>query len=106
MINLNIYINICEAIDEDNLYYKLDKWFTNNEKLKSDFINIISHYRNNKVNKETLEFMLNNINFEVSKFVDFIIDNTDNKQEIDDYMYLMQKIVDSIVANKNNNYNV
>ena len=61
MINLNNYINICEAIDEDNLYYKLDKWFNNNDKLKSDIINIISHYRNNKVNKEPLEFMVNNI---------------------------------------------
>ena len=49
--------------------------------------------------------MLDTIKFDVNKFVDFIMDNVDGQQEINDYLYIMQKTIDTIIANKSNTYN-
>lgn len=98
------YIRINEAI-EDNLFFKLDTWFSHDEDLKNKFINIVTQCRKSKPNKETIGFMLQNIGFDVEKFVDFILDNVNKTEIIDDYLYIMQKTIDCIIANKNNIYN-
>jgi hypothetical protein len=49
--------------------------------------------------------MLDSIKFDVSKFVDFVMDNVDGQNEIQDHLYIMQKTIDAIVANKTNKYN-
>lgn len=104
MKSLSEHIRILEAI-EDNLYWKLDNWFKNDEDGKKNFINVVSQCRVSKPNKETIGFMLDTIKFDVNKFVDFIMDNVDGTQEINDYLYIMQKTIDTIIANKSNTYN-
>jgi hypothetical protein len=102
---LSEYIRINETI-EDNLYWKLDQWFGDDMDGKQNFINVVSHCRKNKPNKETIGFMLDNIKFNVNKFVDFIMDNVDGQQEIFDYLYIMHKTIETIIANKTNKYNI
>jgi hypothetical protein len=102
--NLSTYIKINEAL-EDNLYWKLDNWFKNDIDGKNNFINVVSQCRKSKPNKETIGFMLDAIKFDVNKFVDFVMDNADGKTEIQDYLYIMQKTIDTIIANKTNEYN-
>ena len=104
MKDISTYIRINEAI-EDNLFWKLDQWFGNDDDGKQNFINVVSHCRKNKPNKETIGFMLDSIKFDVSKFVDFVMDNVDGQSEIQDHLYIMQKTIDAIVANKTNKYN-
>ena len=103
MRKLSEYIRINEAI-EDNLYWKLDQWFGDDMDGKQNFINVVSHCRKNKPNKETIGFMLDSIKFNVNKFVDFIMDNVDGQQEIFDYLYIMHKTIETIIANKTNKY--
>lgn len=103
MQTLKQYILIKEQL-EDNLYWKLDQWFHNKEEQKKQFIDIVSQCRVSKPDKSTIDFMLNNIKFDTKKFVDFVMDNTDNK-ELDDYPYIMKKTIDTIIANKSNKYN-
>lgn len=104
MKDISTYIRINEAI-EDNLFWKLDQWFGNDDDGRQNFINVVSHCRKNKPNKETIGFMLDSIKFDVSKFVDFVMDNVDGQNEIQDHLYIMQKTIDAIVANKTNKYN-
>ena len=104
MKSLTNYIRINEAL-EDNLFFKLDTWFSHDEDLKNKFINIVTQCRKSKPNKETIGFMLQNIGFDVEKFVDFILDNVNKTEIINDYLYIMQKTIDCIIANKNNIYN-
>lgn len=104
MKSITNYIRINEAL-EDNLFFKLDTWFSHDEDLKNKFINIVTQCRKSKPNKETIGFMLQNIGFDVEKFIDFILDNVNKTEIIDDYLYIMQKTIDCIIANKNNIYN-
>ena len=60
MRTLTEHKRINEAID-DNLYWKLDQWFGNDDDGKQNFINVVSHCRKNKPNKETVGFLLDNI---------------------------------------------
>ena len=60
MKKLSQYILIKEQL-EDNLYWKLDQWFHNNEEQKQQFIDIVSQCRVSKPDKSTINFMLNNI---------------------------------------------
>ena len=103
MQTLKQYILIKEQL-EDNLYWKLDQWFHNKEEQKKQFIDIVSQCRVSKPDKSTIDFMLNNIKFDTKKFVDFVMDNIDNK-ELDDYPYIMQKTLETSIANKSNIYN-
>lgn len=93
---------------EDNLYWKLDKWFYNKDEQKQKFIDIVSQCRKSKPNKDTIDFMLNSIGFDSKKFVEFVMDDpqNQNQNEINDYSYIMQKTIDTIIANKTNKYNV
>lgn len=104
MKSITNYIRINEVL-EDNLFFKLDTWFSHDEDLKNKFINIVAQCRKSKPNKETIGFMLQNIGFDVEKFVDFILDNVNKTEIIDDYLYIMQKTIECIIANKNNIYN-
>ena len=104
ILHINQYIRINEAL-EDNLFFKLDTWFSKDEDMKLKFINIVTQCRKSKPNKDTIGFMLQTIGFDVEKFVDFIIDNINKETVIDDYLYIMQKTIDCIIANKNNIYN-
>ena len=104
MRSLSKHIRINEAL-EDNLYWKLDNWFKNDIDGKNNFINVVTQCRQRKPNKDTINFMLHTINFDIVKFIDYIMDNVDGSLEIDDYPYIMQQTIDTIIANKTNDYN-
>ena len=104
MRSLSKQIRIKEAL-EDNLYWKLDNWFKNYIDGNYNFIYVVTQCRQSKPNKDTIKFMLDTINFDIVKFIDYIMDNVDGSLEIDDYPYIMQKTIDTIIANKTNDYN-
>ena len=105
MIALTEYISINEALD-DNLYYKLDRWFDNDPDGKKAFINVVSNCKNvAPLNVELVKALLSTIKLDVNRFIDFIMDNIDNTQQINDYMYIMMKVIETIIANKTNDYN-
>lgn len=104
MRTLSKYKLINEAL-EDNLYWKLDNWFKDDIDGKQNFINVVSQCRQSRPNKETIKFMLDTIKFDIFKFVDFIMDNIAGALEINDYPYIMQKTIETIIANKTNDYN-
>lgn len=89
-----------ESLDVDNLIYKIDTWFANNVDEKTSFDNMIQQFKkDNVVNKNVVNDYINNSKIKVKNFVDYLSDNIyDN--EINDYMYVFGKIIDTLVANK------
>ena len=101
MIDIRTYI-ICESIDSDNLFWKIDKWFDksnidNSE--KQAFIDLLDICRNNNniVTKDVVSnYALSN---NIKPFVNFITDNVSGI-EVNDYIYILMKIIQLILANK------
>lgn len=101
MIDIRTYI-ICESIDSDNLFWKIDKWFDksnidNSE--KQAFIDLLDICRsnNNIVTKDVVSnYALSN---NIKPFVNFITDNVSGI-EVNDYIYILMKIIQLILANK------
>lgn len=101
MIDIRTYI-ICESIDSDNLFWKIDKWFdkSNIENSgKQAFIDLLDICRNNNniVTKDVVSnYALSN---NIKPFVNFITDNVSGI-EVNDYIYILMKIIQLILANK------
>ena len=101
MIDIRTYI-ICESIDSDNLFWKIDKWFDkcnidNSE--RQAFIDLLDICRNNNniVTKDIVSnYALSN---NIKPFVNFITDNVSGI-EVNDYIYILMKIIQLILANK------
>lgn len=101
MIDIRTYI-ICESIDSDNLFWKIDKWFDksniDNSKRQA-FIDLLDICRNNNniVTKDIVSnYALSN---NIKPFVNFITDNVSGI-EVNDYIYILMKIIQLILANK------
>lgn len=101
MIDIRTYI-ICESIDSDNLFWKIDKWFDKNNIENSErqaFIDLLDICRNNNniVTKDVVSnYALSN---NIKPFVNFITDNVSGI-EVNDYIYILMKIIQLILANK------
>lgn len=101
MIDIRTYI-ICESIDSDNLFWKIDKWFDKSNIGNSErqaFIDLLDICRsnNNIVNKDVVSnYALSN---NIKPFVNFITDNVSGI-EVNDYIYILTKIIQLILANK------
>lgn len=101
MIDIRTYI-ICESIDSDNLFWKIDKWFDKNNIENSErqaFIDLLNICRNNNniVTKDIVSnYALSN---NIKPFVNFITDNVSGI-EVNDYIYILMKIIQLILANK------
>lgn len=101
MIDIRTYI-ICESIDSDNLFWKIDKWFDKNNIENSErqaFIDLLDICRNNNniVTKDAVSnYALSN---NIKPFVNFITDNVSGI-EVNDYIYILMKIIQLILANK------
>lgn len=101
MIDIRTYI-ICESIDSDNLFWKIDKWFDKNNIENSErqaFIDLLDICRNNNniVTKDIVSnYALSN---NIKPFVNFITDNVSGI-EVNDYIYILMKIIQLILANK------
>lgn len=101
MIDIRTYI-ICESIDSDNLFWKIDKWFDKSNIDNSErqaFIDLLDICRsnNNIVTKDVVSnYVLSN---NIKPFVNFITDNVSGI-EVNDYIYILMKIIQLILANK------
>ena len=101
MIDIRTYI-ICESIDSDNLFWKIDKWFDKSNSENSErqaFIDLLNICRNNNniVTKDIVSnYALSN---NIKPFVNFITDNVSGI-EVNDYIYILMKIIQLILANK------
>lgn len=99
MKSLNKFIK--ESID-DNLFWKIDKYFEKSIKERNQFLSLVRHCRKNPgfTNKDVEEWIKENEFINLKKFVDFVddvvkIDTTDR-----DYTYILYKIIKLIIANK------
>lgn len=89
---------------EDNLIWKLSKWFERNEIQKAEFINLIISFKQNKLDIKELEAELQetSIYSNIKEFVNFIIDDLDLTNE-KDYLYQFKKIIELTLSNKSKN---
>jgi len=96
MKNLNEYIN--ESID-DNLFYKLNKWFYNHNDDKQEFKDVIDKW--NKIPKPNISDIIKGTSIEnnLNLFIDYMNDEV-NVQDNLQYSYLLTKLLDSIINNK------
>lgn len=104
MKQLNNYINdkIYESF-EDNLFWKIDKYFERNELEKKQFIDIVDYFRDHPgFNKKTIEEYLEKNKFEkIDKFIDFIDDIIKKEDTERDYKYILYMVIKRIIENKN-----
>ena len=95
---------ITESID-DNLFWKIDTFFQNNDSEGKSFNGMIDVCRASKsFNLDTLEAYLkanDNLSSNTKKFVDFIEDNINPDTTINkDYSRSLYNIVKTVVGNK------
>ena len=103
MKRLAIYIK--ESIDEDNIFYLIDAYIRNDEKMQADFMNIVSQcIADRTVTEKKLAeyikgtFLENSLN----EFVNFINNDTElsNSPSSIDYIYQLKKIIEYVIGNK------
>lgn len=94
--------NIKESF-EDNLFWKIDKYFERNEQEKKQFIDIVDYFRDHPgFNKKTVEDYLEQNEFEkLDKFIDFIDDIITPENKDRDYNYILYMVIKRIIENKN-----
>ena len=89
-----------ESLDEENLLWKLDKWFETREDQKQQFYELIAKY-NQTVDVKELQKDLENTDFysNIKEFVNFLYDDFDFNTE-KDYIYQLKKIIEYIKSKK------
>lgn len=99
MKSLNEFIR--ESID-DNLFWKIDKYFEKSVKERNQFLSLVRYCRKNPgfTDKDVEKWIKENEFINLKKFVDFVddvvkIDTTDR-----DYTYILYKIIKLVIANK------
>lgn len=108
MQTLKGYIRLNEALEDDNLLYKLDRWFANDPAGKDDFTNLVTKcHEKSPINKEILEPLAKEmLKFDISKLVDFTTDNVEgSNSDTVDSVYVLQKMIETILGTKYNDYN-
>lgn len=99
MKHLNNYIK--ESF-EDNLFWKIDKYFEHNDDEKYYFYSLIDYFRENpSTNQKQLEEYLKDHPFKnLKKFIDFLDDVIKQETDNRDYSYLLCVIIKRIISNK------
>lgn len=99
MKKLTDYLN--EGLD-DNLDWKIDRYFYKDNKGKKEFYELIDYCRDNKAfNQKDLEEYFKDYPFDnLKKFVDFIDDNIKLGIENRDYIYKLSVILKQLITNK------
>ena len=89
-----------ESLDEENLLWKLDKWFETREDQKQQFYELIAKY-NQTIDVKELQKDLENTDFysNIKEFVNFLYDDFDFNTE-KDYIYQLKKIIEYIKSKK------
>ena len=107
MKSLQAYIK--EELD-NNLFWLLDTWFTNNESQLKEFVELIAKcsQQGRSVNidflrKEIKDTLLEQNIKEFINFVDGTVEDTDKNK---DYIYVLKQIIELVINNysKNNKY--
>jgi len=88
---------------EDNLFWKIDKYFVRNNEEKKLFIDIIDYFRDHPgFNKKNVEEYLENNKFDkLDKFIDFIDDIVQKNNDERDYNYILYLVIKKVIDNKN-----
>lgn len=97
MKNLTVFLK--ESADIDTLFWKIDKWFERDNIGKSSFYDLVSQY-NRGDNKDKFIKDVENSKINVKQFIDFINGDICNQNPSTDYIYVLQKILDTIKDNK------
>lgn len=89
-----------ESLDDENLLWKLDKWFETREDQKQQFYELIAKY-NQTVDVKELQKDLENTDFysNIKEFVNFLYDDFDFNTD-KDYIYQLKKIIEYIKSKK------
>ena len=101
IINVEYKENIEEALD-DNLIWKIDKYFNKDEEERKYFYDLVDFCRDNRsFNKKDLEEYFKDHPFKnLKKFVDFIDDVIKSEDENRDYTYKLTVILKQLISNK------
>jgi hypothetical protein len=96
---------ILEELD-DNLFWKLSKWFDGNEAQEKEFMDILFASKESNFNVKEIESFLENTSLydNLREFVNFIIDDLDISKD-KDYLYQFKQILKMVSDNKSNKYN-
>jgi hypothetical protein len=96
---------ILEELD-DNLFWKLSKWFDSNEAQEKEFMDILFASKESNFNVKEIESFLENTSLydNLREFVNFIIDDLDISKD-KDYLYQFKQILKMVSDNKSNKYN-
>lgn len=99
MKTLSQYIN--ESF-EDNLFWKIDKFFDRNKTEYDVFIDLVDFCRNNPgFNKQILEdYLLQHPFKSLKKFIDFLDDVIKVNTTDRDYIYILSVIIKMIISDK------
>ena len=99
MISLSEYI--IESF-EDNLFWKIDKYFERSNEERKQFYDIVDYFRENpSTNKKQIEEYLKEHPFKnLKKFIDFLDDVIGQETDNRDYEYLLCVIVKRILGSK------
>ena len=99
MKSLTAYIK--EGLDEDNLIWKIETWFKKKPNEYKEFADIVNKcVADRVVSKENLENYLKNTNIKLKPFIDFLDDDIYGTDTTKDYLYLLKKVIECIIANK------
>lgn len=91
---------MCESLDSESLYWKLNTWYMNREQELEAFHLMMSTLQKTPgMTLKDYEKLLNQCNLDWKKFVQFAMDNVDGTLEFDQ-LYMMKKISDILLANK------
>lgn len=96
---------ILEELD-DNLFWKLSKWFEGNEVQEKEFMDILFASKKSNFNVKEIETLLENTSLynNLREFINFIIDDLEISND-KDYIYQFKQILKTISDNKTNKYN-
>ena len=92
MLSLKEYIS--EAIDVDNLIWKIETYFKTKPKQKDEFMKLVKKQNENHIiTDEDIDNFIEKSGVDMKKLVDFLSEEIDD--EIKDYKYLLKKIIEN-----------
>jgi len=105
VINVEYDNNIKESLD-NNLFWKIDKYFEKDDQERKDFYDLVDYCRKQtSFNKKDIEEYLKEHPFKnLKKFIDFIDDVIKQETDNRDYTYILTVIIKQIIMSKTDKY--
>lgn len=99
MISLHDYI--LEALDQENLIWKIETYFKTKKTEYNEFVKIVDKCKNdNTVAKDNVENYLKDTHIKIKPFIDFLDDDIKGNDVNKDYLYLFTKTIECILSDK------